>query len=150
MGHAVGSMSPIELLLVLRRIRLFAALEPNEVQRVADIAEERGYVDGDVLGHQDELGDELHIVLEGAVRVVRNGVEIARRTDGDVVGEMSLLTRAPRVASLVAEGQVRTVRIGRRAFEGMVRERPEIALAVMRVLAERLAAVTGPDPATTA
>jgi CRP-like cAMP-binding protein len=46
------------------------------------------------------------------------------------------------VASLVAEGDVRTLRIGHREFEGMVRERPDIALAVMRVLAQRLGSVT--------
>jgi CRP-like cAMP-binding protein len=55
------------------------------------------------------------------------------------VGEMSLLTRSPRIASLVAEGVVRTIRIGDREFESMLRERPDVALGVMRVLAQRLA-----------
>jgi CRP-like cAMP-binding protein len=55
---------------------------------------------------------------------------------------MSIITRPPRVASLVAEGDVRTLRIGHREFESMIRERPDVALAVMRVLAERLGAET--------
>jgi CRP-like cAMP-binding protein len=46
------------------------------------------------------------------------------------------------MASLVAEGDVRTLRIGYREFESMIRERPDVALAVMRVLAERLSAET--------
>jgi CRP-like cAMP-binding protein len=54
------------------------------------------------------------------------------------VGEMSLITHAPRIASLVADGPVRTIRIGRREFESMLRERPDVALGVMRVLAQRL------------
>jgi CRP-like cAMP-binding protein len=64
---------------------------------------------------------------------------------------MSLIRRAPRVATLLADGDVRTVRIGRREFEAMLRERPDIALAVLRVLADRLAALSGdeePDPAS--
>jgi CRP-like cAMP-binding protein len=136
-------MSPVELVLVLRGIPLFSALEPAELQRVATIAEERTYADGEVIGSEGEMGDEMHVVVEGTVRVVRgDGETIARRGVGDIVGEMAVITRAPRVASLVAEGDVRTLRIGHREFEGMIRERPDIALAVMRVLAERLGAVT--------
>ncbi|MGH2637001.1 MAG: Crp/Fnr family transcriptional regulator, partial [Actinomycetota bacterium] len=143
MARSSRSLSPMELVLVLRRIQLFAALEPAELHRIAAIAEERSYADGELLGAQDELGDEMHIVLEGTVRVVRaDGDEVARRSTGDVVGEMSVITREPRVASLVAEGDVRTLRIGHREFEGMVRERPDIALAVMRVLAQRLGSAT--------
>jgi HEAT repeat protein len=137
------TMSPIEMVLVLRRIPLFAALEPAELERVSAIAEEDAFADGEVIGVEGEPGDALHIVLDGRVRVARaDGSTITYRGDGDVVGEMSLIMRAPRVASLIAEGDVRTLRIGHRAFEGMLRERPDIALAVMRVLAERLAALS--------
>jgi len=90
-----------------------------------------------------ELGDELHVVTDGVIRVVADldgsDREIARRSAGDVVGEMSLITRDPRIASLVADGVVRTIRIGHAEFESMVRERPDLALGVMRVLALRLA-----------
>jgi hypothetical protein len=143
MARSSRSMSPTELVLVLRRIALFAALEPAELLRVAAIADERSYADGDVLGAEGELGEEMHVVLDGTVRVVRaGGDEVARRGTGDVVGEMSVITREPRIASLIADGDVRTLRIGHREFDGMVRERPDIALAVMRVLARRLSSAT--------
>ena len=147
MARSQRSMSPMELVLVLRRIPLFAGLEPQELLRVAGITNERSYADGEMLGVEGELGDEMHVVLEGTVRVVRaDGEEVARRGPGEVVGEMSVITREPRVASLVADGEVRTIRIGHREFEGMVRERPDIALAVMRVLAQRLGSATN-EPA---
>ena len=144
MGRSRTSMSPMERVLALRRIPLFAELSPLDLQRVAGIAEERTYADGDVIASEGELGEELHIVLAGSVGVLRDGggAAIARRGPGDVVGEMSIITREPRVASLVAEGDVRTLRIGHREFESMIRERPDVALAVMRVLAERLGAET--------
>lgn len=143
MPRSRSSMSPMELVLVLRRIPLFAELAPADLQRVAAISEERSYSDGDLIGAVGELGDEMHVVLDGTVRVVRtDGQTIATRAAGDVVGEMSVITRAPRVASLIADGDARTLRIEHRDFEAMVRERPEIALAVMRVLAERLGAMT--------
>jgi CRP-like cAMP-binding protein len=65
--------------------------------------------------------------------------ELARRTAGDVVGEMSIITQTPRVATLVADGPVRTIRLRHREFESMLRERPTVAMGVMRVLAYRLA-----------
>ncbi|MEX2204058.1 MAG: HEAT repeat domain-containing protein [Actinomycetota bacterium] len=145
MARSRTSMSPMERVLVLRRIPLFAGLSPADLQNVAAIAEERTYADADVIAGEGELGDELHLVISGTVAVLRGDASdapVARRGAGDVVGEMSLFTRAPRIASLVAEGDVRTLRIGHREFETMVRERPEVALAVMRVLAERLGAET--------
>ena len=51
---------------------------------------------------------------------------------------MSLITRTPRMATLVADGAVRTIRVGQREFASILRERPGVDLAVMRVLAERL------------
>lgn len=143
MTRSGGSMSPMELVLALRGIALFAALAPVELQRIAAISEERHYSDGEIIGAEGELGDEMHVVLDGIVRVARSdGGTIARRAAGDAVGEMSVITRTPRVASLIAEGEVRTLRIGLREFEAMIRERPDIALAVMRVLAERLSTMT--------
>ena len=140
------SMSPMERVLELRRIPLFAGLSPADLLRVADIAEERPYADGETIAEEGEIGEELYIILSGDVRVVRHedgaAVEVARRQAGDVVGEMSIISRAPRVASLVAEGDVRTITIGRREFESMIAERPDIALAVMRALADRLGALT--------
>jgi len=56
-----------------------------------------------------------------------------------VVGGLSLLRQAPRIASLVADGAVRTICLRYRDVESVLRERPEIAMAAMRVLANRLA-----------
>jgi HEAT repeat protein len=143
MTKSQASMSPIEVVLALRRIPLFAALAPADLQRVAEIAKEHTHPDGDVIAAEGELGEEMHLLLDGAVRVIRaNGETIARRGPGEVVGEMSVIRRAPHVATVIAEGDVRTLHIGYREFEAMVHERPDIALAIMRILAERLAAMT--------
>ena len=146
MSRTRASVSPAERVLVLRRIPLFAELAPADLRSVAEIAEERAFGDGAVIATEGEIGDELHIVLAGTIAVVRGEgareATVARRGEGEVVGEMSILTNAPRVASLVAEGDVRALRIGRREFVSMLRERPDVAVATMRVLAERLAALT--------
>jgi HEAT repeat protein len=152
MGRSKTSMSPMERVLALRTIPLFEELSTADLRRLADIADERAFAEGEVISSEGEMGDELHLVLAGTVAVTRgsggSASVVARRGPGDVVGEMSIITRSPRVASLVAEGDVRTIRIGRQDFESMIRERPDLSLAMMRVLAERLGAETRmPDDA---
>jgi CRP/FNR family cyclic AMP-dependent transcriptional regulator len=146
---STGAISPIERVLFLRQVPLFADLTPADLERVAAIAEERGYTDDETIAAQGELGDELHIVVDGVVRVVQehqgSDRELARRTTGDAVGEMSLITHQPRIASLVASGPTRTLRIKRREFESMLRERPGVALAVMRELAQRVSEAADRD-----
>jgi len=56
---------------------------------------------------------------------------------------MSIISRKPRIASLIAEGDVRTIRLAQREFESILRERPSVALAVIGVLAQRLTEQTG-------
>jgi CRP-like cAMP-binding protein len=144
MTDALATMSGVERVLFLRKVPLFAELAPQDLRRVAAVADERAFVDGETIADQGEPGDELHIVVDGTVRVVRTDLgtgseaELARRTQGDVVGEMALITQEPRMASLVASGEVRTLRLGRQEFEGVLRERPDTAIAVIRVLSLRL------------
>jgi hypothetical protein len=132
MPGSVTALSVIERVLLLRKVRLFADLSPADLERVALLVEERGYADGEVIAAEGELGEELHIVIEGTIRVVQ-GVEgsereLAQRTADDVVGEMSLIAQAPRIASLIADGSVRTIRLGRHEFQSMLHARPGPAL----------------------
>ena len=142
------SMPLIERVLFLRRVPLFDELAPADLGAIAEVAQERSFTDGEVLASEGELGDELLIVASGTVRVETGGAEIARRGRGEVVGEMSLITGGPRMASLMADGDVRAIRIGRREFESMIHDRPDIGIGVMRVLAHRLAETRPGDPSS--
>lgn len=153
MTRALATLSDIERVLFLRKVSIFAELSPHDLEHVAAIAEERAFVDDETIAGQGEPGDELHIVVEGEVRVMRADppsgpeVELAKRAPGDVVGEMALITQEPRMASLVASGDVRTLCVGRKEFEGVLRERPDTAIAVIRVLSSRLVeSASGREP----
>ena len=92
-----------------------------------------------------ESGDTTYVVVDGEVDVVADGRTLAVRGKGDVIGEMSVISSRPRVASLRAKSDVRVLEIHKPAFQAILRERPDTALALMRVLCERLAP---DDPAT--
>lgn len=137
------TMSIMERILSLRAVPLFTELSPAELKQVASIAGEHYFVDGDVIAKQGEPGDEMYIIISGEVEVLvdedeGHKVELARRKPGEYVGEMAIISQEPRMASLVARGDVRILCIEQKQFESILRERPETSLAVMRVLISRL------------
>ena len=144
MTETLTTLPQMERVLFLRRVPLFADLPPQDLAPIAAIASERSYADADTIAEQDEPGDEMHIIVSGYVMVILrqpggHQQVLAVRSTGDVIGEMAVITSAPRMASLAAKGPVRLLSIGRRQFESMLRDRPETSLALMRVLCQRLA-----------
>jgi len=139
MTRTHGATPMMQRVLFLRKVALFQELAPADLLPIAEVADEQTFTVGEVLGQEGEMGDGLHVLVTGSVTVEADGAEIATRGPGDVVGEMSLITQRPRMATMRAVGDVRTIWISRRAFEGMIHDRPDIAIGVMRVLADRLA-----------
>jgi hypothetical protein len=141
--RTLQTLSLMERILSLRRVPLFLDLAPSDLKQIAGIAGEHLFSGGDVISEQGEMGEEMFIIVSGEVRVITQGadgteVEIARRGAGEYVGEMSIISREPRMASLIAAGEVRALCIEQADFEELLRLRPETSLAVMRVLCQRL------------
>jgi CRP/FNR family transcriptional regulator len=84
----------------------------------------------------------MFIIVSGEVRVLttrnQQEVEIARRKAGEYVGEMALISKEPRSATLTSIGNVRALCIDQKSFESLLRDRPDVSLAVIQVLCERL------------
>jgi HEAT repeat protein len=151
MTETLATMPVMERVLFLRRVPLFTDLPPQDLKPIASIATEHSFADADTIAEQGDTGDEMHVIVSGYVIVIvrepgGHQEVIAVRSEGDVIGEMAVITSAPRMASLAAKGPVRLLTIARRHFEAVLRERPETSLALMRVLCERLAHRTG-EPA---
>ncbi len=146
--ETLTTLSPMERVLFLRKVPLFEDLPPPDLLPIASVAREVSFGEGDSIAQEGEVGDEMHIIVSGDVSVVASddgGPRIlATRSTGDVVGEMSLLTNAPRMAELVARSPVHALSLDRGGFESILRERPETALGVIRVLCRRLAEAGGP------
>lgn len=138
----LATLSLMDRILFFKRVPLFVNFSPVDLKQVATLAEEEVFSDGEELGHEGDIGDVMFIIIHGEVKVCaqRDGqeFEIARRKAGDYVGEMSIIGREPRMASLVAVGDVRTLCIDQKSFEGLIRERPDVSLAVMQALSQRL------------
>jgi len=140
MTHTLTTTVPlVERVIFLRKVPLFAALPPHDLQPIAAVAEEYLFPAGEMLAAEGEPGDTMYVIVEGEVRVLgTDGEELAVRGPGDFLGEMAVISSRPRTASLLAGSEVRVLELRRPAFEAILRERPETAIAMMRVLCERL------------
>lgn len=149
--ETLTTLSTMDRVLFLRKVPLFADLRSRDLGRIAELATEQAFGDGEVIAEQGEPGDEMHVVVTGEIRAVVEDEdgrrqEVGRRGPGDYVGEMAIITNQPRMASLVCAGEVRTLALDHKRFERILTDRPEASLAVMRVLCDRLREAHGQDP----
>lgn len=138
----IATLSWMERILFLKRVPLFENLSPGDIKQVAALAQEESFSDGASLVREGDIGDVMFIIVSGEVRVwISQGqkeIELARRKAGEYVGEMALISKEPRSATVSAVGDVRTLSIDQRSFESLLRDRPDASLAVIQVLCERL------------
>ena len=142
----IATLSLMERILFFRRVPLFAKLSPADLKQVSAIAIEEVFADGALIAREGEMGDMMFIIASGEVRVIStNGkqeLELARRGAGECVGEMAIISREPRSATLIASGDVRALCIDQKSFEALLRDRPDVSMAVIQVLSDRLKEAT--------
>jgi HEAT repeat protein len=142
--ETIHALDDIDRMLFLRRVPLFRELEPEDLQRIATSATEAHYGPEEPLVREGELGNEMVIIVEGTVRVLRQDPDGSQRHlrdygPGDHIGELALLRERPRAATVVADAPgVRGLRIHGDGLMAILRERPEAAMAMLATLAERM------------
>jgi CRP/FNR family transcriptional regulator, cyclic AMP receptor protein len=127
---------------VLRRVPFFAEIEPSKLKLLAFMSERAGFDDGKVLFHQGDPGDAAYLIIDGHADIVLEGptgpVTVATLGANEIVGEMAILTGAPRNATVRAKGRLVALRIAKEPFMRMVREFPNMAVSIMQELAHRV------------
>jgi CRP/FNR family cyclic AMP-dependent transcriptional regulator len=123
---------------LLRGIPLFAGCSRAELEEISRVADELRLPAGRVLMRQGAPGRELFVLVEGEVRVERDGATIAVRSGGDFFGELALVTGRPRTATVTATTDLQTLVLDRRSFDRLLRDMPTIAAKVLKAVAERL------------
>lgn len=119
-------------------VPLFAGCTKRDLGEIAVIADELHLPAGRTLITEGTRGAEFFVVVEGTVTVTRDGATLAELGPGDHVGEIALVSKVPRTATVVAATPVRVLVITDRAFDGLMRRVPSIAIRVLATLAERL------------
>jgi CRP/FNR family transcriptional regulator, cyclic AMP receptor protein len=127
---------------LIRKVPLFSRLSKTELKDLAVLADEIDLRDGKEMTRQGHPGREFFVLLEGTADVRKNGRKINTLGPGDFFGEIALVSREPRTATVTATSPVRTLVITDRSFRRLLEESPQVKTKVMEAMAKRLAPET--------
>jgi CRP/FNR family cyclic AMP-dependent transcriptional regulator len=127
---------------LLSACRLFTSVGPADLGGLAERAVEVEFPADHVIARQGEIGTGFFVVVDGSVRVVRDGEELAVLGPGEFFGELSVLDGKPRVAQVVTVAPTRCLALASWDFEAALLANPALGLAILHGRADRLRAQT--------
>ena len=122
----------------LASVPLFAACSRKDLQRIARASDEVQIPAGRTLMKQDDVGRECFVLVDGKVKVERNGRKVASLGPGAYFGELSLLDKGPRTATVTTESPITVLVLGPREFSAVLDEVPQLAHKLLTALAQQV------------
>lgn len=132
----------------LGKVPLFSGLSQRELEAIVRAGKQVEHKPGHVIAREGDRGIGFFLILDGEARVSRGGKGLAKLKAGDFFGEISLLDRGPRTATVTATTPIRLLGVTAWVFRGILTEHPSIAMKLLEVVAARLRAVTKAGAAT--
>jgi CRP/FNR family cyclic AMP-dependent transcriptional regulator len=127
-----------EKLELLRRVPLFAVLEPDDLRELAGIVDETDVPAGTALTHEGRHEGYFFVIVSGTVRIERHGNTVNTLSDGDFLGEIALLDGGPRTATAMTVTSARLLTMTHRRFRQLLDVSPPIRTAVLGEVSRRL------------
>jgi len=126
----------------LRKSPLFQGLSDDELKLLMDNAKPVALRAGEVLMKQGETGDTAHVVVKGGFEITKQSgqslIRIDIRCEGEIIGEMALLSQTPRSATVTATTDSETLCISKEVFDNLLLTSPSAATAVLHWIMSRL------------
>ena len=132
----LGHNSKIDL---IKRVPLFSAASKAELEEIASIADEIDLPEGKAVIKEGDTGREFIVLIVGTASVERGGRKLASLGPGDFAGEIALIAKLPRTATITTTSPVRALVITDRDFRQLLDHSPQIQIGVLNALAARLA-----------
>ena len=131
---------------LIRGVPLFAEADESFLQRLAGEFMERTFAAGETIAEEGEAGRTFIVIERGEVTVTVHGEAVARLGPGDSFGEMALIDKSARSATVKADTEVRGYQLPVWSFRPLVESHPEMAWALLEALAERVRQAEGRTP----
>ena len=122
----------------LAQVPLFAACSRKELQSIAKASDEVTVPSDKVLVEQGAAGRECFVIVEGSASVRRNGRKVATLGPGSYFGELSLLDKGPRTATVTADTPLTVLVLGPREFSSILDSVPGLSHKLLATLASRV------------
>jgi CRP/FNR family cyclic AMP-dependent transcriptional regulator len=123
---------------LIKRVPLFSGCSKRELGEIAGIADELGIDEGTELTREGATGQEFFVLIDGSADVRRKGRKINTLGAGDFLGEIALITGAPRTATVTTTAPSRMLVVTARDFRSLLRHMPSLQIKVLEALASRL------------
>jgi CRP-like cAMP-binding protein len=123
---------------LIKGVPLFGGCSKRELEEIAAIADELSMAEGKELTREGATGHEFLVLIDGSADVRRRGRRINTLGAGDVLGEIALVTGAPRTATVKTTSPSRMLVITARDFRTLLRHMPSLQIKVLEALAARL------------
>ncbi len=131
---------------LIRQFPIFAKIQPAMQKLLCFSSERLTYAPGQVMFKAGDMGDAAFIVIEGEVQISvpspSGPIVVNTLGKNDIIGEIAIFGDVPRTATATAQTKLETLKISKELFEKIIRENPDAALELIRVLAGRLANTT--------
>ncbi|QRM53875.1 cyclic nucleotide-binding domain-containing protein [Sinorhizobium sp. BG8] len=131
---------------LLRRVPLFAGVEPAKLKLLAFASDRLNYAPGQTLFRQGDAGDAAYVVLSGKAEVIIDSpagpIKLAEMGCNAVLGEIAILCDGVRTATVKASTPLEVLRISKDHFLKLMSDNPAVTIQIMRVLAQRLTNTT--------
>jgi CRP/FNR family cyclic AMP-dependent transcriptional regulator len=124
----------------LKSVWLFSSCTNNELKKIRGLLEQVHVPAKKVLVEEGTIGREFFLIVDGEANVVRSGRKVARLGPGAYFGELALLDRHPRSASVVSDTDMDVLVMSQRQFNGVLDLVPAIAHKLLMAMAARLRA----------
>jgi CRP-like cAMP-binding protein len=123
---------------LLRGVPLFAEADDKFLERLAGEFMERTYPAGATIAEEGEAGRTFIVIESGEVTVTVHGREVAKLGAGQAFGEMALIDKSARSATVKADTEVHGYQLPVWSFRPLVESHPEMVWALLQALAERV------------
>jgi CRP-like cAMP-binding protein len=127
---------------LLRKIPMFAKMETSKLKLLAFASEMVSFEDGDIVFHSGDTADYAYVIMEGAVDIITETesgpIVTFTLSQNQLIGELGVLNNTPRIATLVAHGDLLAMKITAEMFFRILRENSEVALDVIRMLSDKV------------
>jgi len=131
----------------LKRSPLFEGLSRKELAQIARVSDDLEVTAGTELCREGSRGQEFFVIIAGEATVTRGGRPIATLGAGDFFGEIALLERVKRTATVIASTPLTFFVISAQSFDFVLDTSPTIQRKLLHALARRSFSVTGDPPA---
>jgi small-conductance mechanosensitive channel/CRP-like cAMP-binding protein len=129
----------------LGRVSIFAPLSEPEIEELANMCTSRVYAPGEMIVQEGSEGSSMFVITRGSVRVQVSSAgqpnTVGRLHENEFFGEMSLLTGAPRSASVVADEETEVLQIKKEKFQSILANHPGLIEAITELVEERRASL---------